>query len=60
MRNIELECDIFFDIAITEYDKLSHFTFENLSVAAKNGNYDKNLVKDISFTNVNVNGTQVE
>jgi polygalacturonase len=60
MRNIELECDIFFDIAITEYDKLSHFTFDNLTVEAKNGNYDKSLVRDISFTNVNVNGKKVE
>jgi polygalacturonase len=55
MRNIDLKCDVFFDIDITEYDKLSHFTFENLTIEAGNTSYNKNLVKDLSFINVRVN-----
>jgi hypothetical protein len=55
MKNIDLKCDVFFDIDITEYDKLSHFTFENLTIEAENTSYNKNLVKDLTFVNVQVN-----
>jgi hypothetical protein len=60
MRNIELKCDVFFDIDISEYDKLSNFTFENLTIEAKNSAYNKSLVKDISFANVKVNGAELK
>lgn len=60
LRNIDLKCDVFFDIDITEYDKLSHFTFENLTIQARNGAYDKSLIEDVSFVNVKVNDKLVE
>ncbi|MEZ4951088.1 MAG: glycosyl hydrolase family 28 protein [Saprospiraceae bacterium] len=28
LKNIDFECDVFFDVAITEHDKLSNFTFK--------------------------------
>jgi len=60
LRNIDFKCDVFFDIAITKYDKLSHFKFENLTVEAVNGEYDKNIVRAISFTNVVVNNKTIK
>lgn len=60
LRNIELKCDVFFDVDITEYDKLSHFTFDNLTIEAKNGACDKSLVQDISFVNVRVNDQLID
>ena len=55
LKNIEMKCDIFFDIAITEYDRLAQFTFEKVNVEAKNGTYDPNIIKGLSLKNVKVN-----
>jgi polygalacturonase len=60
LRNIELKCDNFFDVAITEYDRLSDFTFENLNIEAKNSNIDKNLVKGFTLINVKVNNSLIK
>ncbi|MBW6501288.1 MAG: hypothetical protein K0B05_07845 [Bacteroidales bacterium] len=56
MRDIELKCGIFFDVAITEYDRLSQFTFENLTIDATKSSLDKELVQGMSLKNVIVNG----
>lgn len=60
LRNIELRCDVFFDMAITENDRLSNFTFDNLQISAKNGDYDKDLIKDLTFSNVIVNDQLID
>jgi polygalacturonase len=60
MRNMDITCNVFFDIDITEYDKLSQFTFDNLTITAKNGAYNKSLVNGITFNKVVVNGTLIK
>jgi hypothetical protein len=60
LRNIELDCEVFFDIAISEYDRLSDFTFENLKIKAKNADYNKALIKGLTLSNVMVNGKLIE
>jgi len=35
MKNIQLECEIFFDVAITEHDQLSHFFNEDEKINQK-------------------------
>ncbi|WP_370480104.1 rhamnogalacturonidase [Tamlana flava] len=60
MRNIDLKCDIFYDMKITEYDKLSDFTFENINVEAEDGTYDKSIIDGLTFNNVKVNGKLIE
>lgn len=60
MRNIELKCDIFFDVAITEYDNLSNFTLEDLTVDAVNSSFSRDLVSGMTLKNVNVNGQLIE
>ncbi len=60
LKNIDMKCDIFFDIAITEYDKLAQFTFENLKIEAKNTAYDKSIINGLAFRNVVVNGKTIQ
>lgn len=55
LRNIELDCEVFFDIAIGESNRLSDFTFENLKIKAKNADYNKGLIKGLTLSNVIVN-----
>ncbi|WP_026967240.1 rhamnogalacturonidase [Algoriphagus terrigena] len=56
MRNIDLDCEIFFDVAITEHDRLADFWFENLRINAKNGVFNDSLVDGFTLKNVEVNG----
>ncbi len=60
LRNIEVKCDIFYDVAVSEYDKLSNFTFENFKVESKNPAIDKSVVKGFTLKNVVVNGTSIK
>lgn len=59
-RNIELTCQIFADIEISEYDKLKNFTFENLKITAEKGELNKALIEGLSLKNVVVNGKLIE
>lgn len=59
LKNIQLDCEIFFDVAITEYDVLSNFNFENLTVKAKNPDINKAIVNGFSLKKVNVNGKEL-
>jgi len=59
-RNIELTCQIFADIEVSEYDKLKNFTFENLKITAENGELNKALIEGLTLKNVVVNGKMVE
>jgi polygalacturonase len=59
LKDIDMKCDIFFDIAITEYDKLADFTFENLKIEAKKADYDKSIINGVTFNNVVVNGKTI-
>ncbi len=60
LRNIELKCDIFFDIAIGETNRLSNFTFENLNIVAKNSAYNKGVINGVTFSNVVVNNELIK
>ncbi|WP_338877216.1 glycosyl hydrolase family 28 protein [Spirosoma sp. SC4-14] len=60
LKNIELSCDTFFDVAISEHDKLSNFTFENFVVDSKNAAIDKKVVSGFILKNVKINRALVE
>nr|WP_319399808.1 glycosyl hydrolase family 28 protein [uncultured Carboxylicivirga sp.] len=60
MKNIKLDCEIFFDINTTEYDKLSNFTFEDLTITTAKADYKKELINNVTFSNVVVNGKEIE
>lgn len=54
MRNINLECDVFFNVEKSDKYQLSNFTFENLNIKAKNGKYDKDLITSSVWKNIKV------
>lgn len=60
LKNIEVICDTFFDVAISEHDRLSNFTFENFVVESKNATIDKKVVSGFTLKNVKVNHKIVE
>ena len=60
MKNITIKCDVFYDMAITEYDKLSNFTFENLKIEAKKDSIDKSIIKGLKLKNVVVNNKSIK
>ncbi len=59
-RNIELTCQIFADIDVSEYDKLKNFTFENLKITTENGELNKSIIEGLTLKNVVVNGKIIE
>lgn len=65
MRNIKLDCNNFFNVGASENRgnvnafnyKLSNFTFENLTITAKNNlNIDTSLVENFTLKQVTING----
>ncbi|MEA5406082.1 glycosyl hydrolase family 28 protein [Arcicella sp. DC2W] len=60
LKNIEVKCDVFYDVAISEYDKLSNFSFENFTVESKNASIDKSVVKGFTLKNVKVNNKMID
>lgn len=60
LKNIDLKCDIFFDIAINQYVKLKEFHFENLNIETKKGDIDKSIVNGFTLKNVKVNHVMVK
>lgn len=59
LKNIKLDCEIFFDVAVTEYDKLSNFAFENLTLKAKTPEINKAIVNGFTLKKVEVNGKKL-
>ncbi len=60
MKNIDMTCDVFYDIDIDQYDRLADFTFENLTIRAKNSAYNKSLIDGVKLINVKVNDKLIE
>ena len=65
MRNIKLDCDNFFNVGVSENRenvntfnyKLSDFTFENLTITAKNNlKIDTSIIEHFTGKNVTING----
>ncbi len=55
MRNIQMECQHFFNVKASEQYRLSRFLFENLDIkATKNADIDTALIEDFSLVNVNI------
>lgn len=55
MRNIDLECDVFFNVNKSDQYELRDFTFENLNIKAKDGKCDKELISNFVWKDVKVN-----
>ena len=56
MKNIKFDCDSFFNVKNQEDQyHLSNFTFENLDITAKNGEFHPEYVENFIINNVKVN-----
>ena len=60
LRNINLKCDVFYDMNVTERDKLSNFTFENLKVETQKDAIDKSIIKGLILKNVVINNKVIK
>ena len=60
LKNIRLECELFFDVRITENDHLSNFTFEDLNIVAKNDTFNKDIIEGVRLMNVKVNDKMIK
>lgn len=61
LKNIDLDCEILFDVINSDQYKLSNFLFENMNVrASKDGEINQSYVNNFSLKNVTVNGKKVE
>ncbi len=60
LRNIDLKCQVFFDVAIDANIRLKDFTFEDLTIEAKKNSFDKSLINGVKLKNVKVNNIPVE
>lgn len=54
MRNINFECDVFFNVSKSDQYQLKDFTFENLTIKAKDAKCDKEIISNFEWKNVNV------
>lgn len=54
MRNIDFECDVFFNVSKSEQYQLKDFTLENLNVKAKDATCDKEIISNFVWKNVKV------
>jgi hypothetical protein len=60
LKNIELKCDVFFDVAISKQSVLSNFDFDNLNIETKDGKIDKSIVNGFNLKKVKINKALVE
>src|SRR5699024_8057597 len=59
LRNIDLECKVFFDVRNSDQYKLSNFTFENLKIQAEKSQFNQDYIDGIVVKNVVINGEQI-
>lgn len=55
MRNIDIDCYVFFDVKKSDQYKLSDFCFENLTIRAKKGKVDQSIIESFTMNNVKIN-----
>jgi polygalacturonase len=55
MQNIDFECKTFFNVEKSDQYELNDFRFENLTIKAENGEYDKNMINNFILQNVIIN-----
>ena len=55
MRNINLNCNVLFDVEKSDQYQLKDFVFENLNLKAKNADCNKEIISNFEWKNVNLN-----
>ncbi|GAE83769.1 exopolygalacturonase precursor [Bacteroides reticulotermitis JCM 10512] len=60
MRNIQLECEVFFNVEKSNQYRLTDFVFENMQIQAKDGKVDKSIINPFTIKNVTVNDQKLK
>ncbi len=60
LKNIELNCGVFYGVENDPNVRLSNFSFENLNIKTLNEEMDKSLIQGISLKNVFFNKKQIQ
>lgn len=60
IKNIDLQCDIFFDVVNSNQYELRDFHFENFKIQAKQGALHKDYIKNLTLKNVSINGKMIK
>lgn len=60
IKDVTLQCDVFFNVEVNQWNQLHHFTFENLSIKAKHPAMDKSLIPGMVLDDVVVNGISLD
>ena len=60
MRDIDLQCKVFFEVTTNKHNRLENFTFENLEIKAEKDTIDKSVIENFQLVNVRVNGELVK
>ena len=60
MKNLELECDNFFDVGTSDKYDLCDFTFENIYIKDKKNAFDPSLITRTEVKNVVINGKKIK
>lgn len=60
MQNIDLECNVFFDVTESDQYILSDFTLENLNIKTKNDKIPTGFIKNLRLNNIRINDKFVE
>jgi hypothetical protein len=59
LKNINLKCNVFFDVNPGDHDRLSGFHFENLDIVAADATINKDVIRNFTLKNVKVNDKPV-
>ena len=55
LRNVDLDCDIFFNVGTSDQFELSDFLFEDLKIrASKDGEIRKGYIKNLTLKNISI------
>lgn len=54
MRNINLDCDVFFNVSKSDQYQLRDFTFENLNIKAKKQECNRDIISNFEWKDVRV------
>lgn len=60
MRNITLDCDVFFDVRKSDQYILADFTFENLDIQAEKPDIHTDYITNFTLKNVRINGKEYD
>ncbi len=60
IRNINMDCNNFFDVGVSKDYALKDFTFSNVTVTDKKKAFSKSLIENTKIDNLRINGKEIK